>query len=186
MSDARLVEFDNIGTLEEWNSDGLRSLIQTMPNVPDMIEKTLRYPGTIEYLRVLKKLGFFSEEPVEVDGRLIKPLDVTAKLLFPKWKMQPGDREFTVMRVTIKGVEEGKEKKYVYNLFDESDVENQLTSMARSTGYTCTGAAQLILNGIFNRKGVCPPEYIGEDKVSFKYLLKHLEDRNIYYKKTEL
>lgn len=186
MSDARLVEFDKIGTLEEWNSDGLRSLIQTMPHVPDMIEKTLRYPGTIEYLRVLKKLGFFSEEPVEVDGKKIKPLDVTAKLLFPQWQMQPGDREFTAMRVTIKGIEDGVKKKYVYNLFDEFDVESNITSMARTTGYTCTGAVQLVLNGIFTRKGVCPPEYIGADKNSFDFLLNHLAERNIHYKKTQV
>ncbi|MFQ3333229.1 MAG: lysine 6-dehydrogenase, partial [Flavobacteriales bacterium] len=45
LSDTELIEFDEIGTLESWNSDGLRSLIKTMAHVPNMIEKTLRYPG---------------------------------------------------------------------------------------------------------------------------------------------
>nr|MBC8401883.1 saccharopine dehydrogenase NADP-binding domain-containing protein [Candidatus Neomarinimicrobiota bacterium] len=59
LSDAELVNFDSVGTLEAWNSDGLRSLAKTM-KIPNMIEKTLCYPGTIEYLRVLREGGFFS------------------------------------------------------------------------------------------------------------------------------
>ena len=42
LSDTELVDFDEIGTLESWNSDGLRTLNQTMSHVPNMIEKTLR------------------------------------------------------------------------------------------------------------------------------------------------
>jgi len=55
LSEPELIHFDGIGTLESWNSDGLRSLLFTMKNIPDMIEKTLRYPGCIEYLRVLRE-----------------------------------------------------------------------------------------------------------------------------------
>ena len=83
LSDPELIHFDGVGTLESWNSDGLRSLIKTMPNIPNMIEKTLRYPGCIEYLRVLRESGFFSYEEVEVKGVKVRPIDVTAKFLFP-------------------------------------------------------------------------------------------------------
>jgi lysine 6-dehydrogenase len=82
LSDAELVEFPGVGTLESWNSDGLRSLIKTI-NVPDMIEKTLRYPGTIQYLKVLRETGFFSYKPIDIDGKQIRPIDLTSKLLFP-------------------------------------------------------------------------------------------------------
>ena len=58
LSDTELIEFEGIGTLESWNSDGLRSLIDTMPHIPNMIEKTLRYPGCVEYLKVLRESGF--------------------------------------------------------------------------------------------------------------------------------
>ena len=60
LSDTELVDFESIGTLESWNSDGLRTLIKTMDHVPNMIEKTLRYPGCVEYLKVLRESGFFS------------------------------------------------------------------------------------------------------------------------------
>jgi Saccharopine dehydrogenase and related proteins len=74
LSDPELIHFDGVGTLESWNSDGLRSLIKTMPNIPNMIEKTLRYPGCIEYLRVLRETGFFSYEEMDVKGQKVRPL----------------------------------------------------------------------------------------------------------------
>lgn len=101
LSETELIEFEEIGTLESWNSDGLRSLIKTMPHVPNMIEKTLRYPGCVEYLKVLRASGFFSYEEIEVNGVKIKPIDLTSKLLFPKWEMKDGDKDFTIMRMNI-------------------------------------------------------------------------------------
>ena len=185
LSDPELIHFDGVGTLESWNSDGLRSLIKTMPHIPNMIEKTLRYPGCIEYLRVLRETGFFSHEEIEVKGIKIKPVDVTAKLLFPKWKLKPGEEEFTVMRIRMEGKEDGKAKKYEYNLLDRTEKSSGTLSMARTTGYTCTAVSNLVLNGQFNRKGICPPEYVGEKESDFDFVVKYLADRGVFYKKKE-
>lgn len=182
LSDAELVHFDGIGTLESWNSDGLRSLIKTMAGIPNMIEKTLRYPGCIEYLRVMRDAGFFSYEPVDVNGVSVRPIDVTAKLLFPRWKLKPGEREFTVMRIKIKGIEDGRNKQYTYNLLDFTDSESSTLSMARTTGYTCNAAVNLVLSGKFSRKGLCPPEYLGEDEGNFAGVIDYLKDRRVHYK----
>lgn len=181
LSDPELIHFDGVGTLESWNSDGLRSLIKTMPNIPNMIEKTLRYPGCIEYLRVLRETGFFSYEEIDVKGNKIRPIDLTAKLLFPKWKLKPGEEEFTVMRIVIEGEEAGKEKRYQYNLLDRTDRKTNTLSMARTTGYTCTAAVHLVLDGKFNRKGICPPEYLGEDEGNFKFIVDYLQQRGVTY-----
>jgi lysine 6-dehydrogenase len=181
LSDPELINFPGVGTLESWNSDGLRSLIRTMPEIPDMIEKTLRYPGCIEYLRVLREAGFFSYEPVHVNGVAIRPIDVTARLLFPKWKLQPGEEEFTVMRIRIKGIENGKSKEYVYNLLDRTDRETSTLSMARTTGYTCNAAVNLVLKDKFTRKGICPPEYLGEEASNFQFVVDYLKERNVNY-----
>jgi lysine 6-dehydrogenase len=182
LSDPELVHFENTGTLESWNSDGLRSLIKTMPNIPNMIEKTLRYPGCVEYLRVLRETGFFSHEEMDIKGVKVRPIDVTAKLLFPKWKLKPGEEEFTVMRIRMSGTENGTSKTYEYNLFDRTDKSTNTISMARTTGYTCTGAAQLVMNGSYQRKGISPPEFLGEDESNFKFMIKHLEERGVIYK----
>lgn len=181
LSDAELIHFQHAGTLESWNSDGLRSLIKTMPDIPNMIEKTLRYPGCIEYLKVLRESGFFSFEAIDVNGVKVRPVDVTAKLLFPKWKLKPGEEEFTVMRIRISGNENGKERSYQYDLFDRTDTKTQNLSMARTTGYTCTAVADLILEEKFKRKGICPPEYVGENKDHFDHIVNYLKARNVNY-----
>jgi len=185
LSDPELVHFDGVGTLESWNSDGLRSLIRTMHGIPNMIEKTLRYPGCIEYLRVLRESGFFSYEEMEIRGVKIRPIDITAKLLFPKWKLKPGEEEFTVMRIRMSGEEGDESKAYEYNLLDRTDKASNTLSMARTTGYTCTAAVNLVADGKFSRKGICPPEFLGEDGDNFSFILNYLKERGVIYQVIE-
>lgn len=184
LSEAELKHFEPIGSLEAWNSDGLRTLLKTI-KIPNMIEKTLRYPGTIEYIKVLRETGFFSDKEILVDGLQVRPIDVTAKLLFPVWELKKDEEDFTMMRVIIKGTENGKEKKYTYDLFDKYDKETETTSMARTTGYTCTAIANLFVNGMIKQKGICPPEYIGADEANYKFVINYLKDRGVEYKITE-
>lgn len=180
LSDPELIHFKEVGTLEAFNTDGLRSLISTM-KIPNMIEKTMRYPGCIEYLRVLRESGFFSYDEIDVKGKKVRPIDVTAKLLFPKWKLKPGEGDFTIMRIIIEGQENQQEKTYNYNLYDEYDKETKTISMARTTGYTCSAVANLVLDGKFNRVGISPPEFVGIEEENFRYVLKYLKDRNVNY-----
>ncbi len=181
LSDAELIPFPGIGTLESWNSDGLRSLIKTMPHIPDMIEKTLRYPGCIEYLRVLRAAGFFSYDEIEVNGQKVRPVDVTAKLLFPKWKLKPGEEDITIMRIVIEGEENGVAKTYMYHLLDKYDRPTSTISMARTTGYTCTAVAHLLMDGKFNRIGINPPEIVGDEKGCYEFVMVYLEERGVRY-----
>lgn len=185
LSDCEYVEFDTIGTLESFNSDGLRSIIYTMPHIPNMKEKTLRYPGHVEYIKVLKESGFFNSEQVDVNGASISPLDFTSKILFKEWKLGDTEEELTVMRITLKGEQaDGHVKEIIYNLYDENDPLTQTSSMARSTGYTATAAAHVLLNGLFNEKGVFPPELVGKHEVCFDYILTYLMERGLLYKKS--
>ena len=177
LSDTELIEFEGVGTLESWNSDGLRSLIDTMPHIPNMIEKTLRYPGCVEYLKVLRESGFFSYDEIEVNGQKVRPIDLTAKLLFPKWQLKEGEKDFTVMRIIMKGKENGKDTSYRYDLLDR--FQNGTISMARTTGFTCTAVANLVVNGIYKRIGISPPEYLGEH---FEFVRNYLAERGVIYK----
>lgn len=180
LSESEFVEIDPIGTLEASNTDGLRSLLRTM-KIPNMKEKTMRYPGHYEYMRVLLESGFFRKEPVEIDGVPVRPIDVTAKLLFPLWRLRPGEPDITVMQIRIAGDEGGKRREYVYRLFDRNDEETGVSSMARTTGYTCTAAARLLLDGDYARKGISPPEFLGTDETCFRKILGYLEERNVRY-----
>ncbi len=185
LTDCEYVEFDKVGTLESFNSDGLRSIIYTMPHIPNMKEKTLRYPGHVEYVRVLKESGFFSEEKIDVKGMQVSPLDFTCKILFNEWKLGETEEELTVMRVTLKGENaNGQTEEIVYNMHDEYCKDTNTSSMARTTGYTATAAANMFLDGLFSEKGVFPPELVGKHEACFNYFLKYLEERNIHYIKS--
>ena len=184
LTDCEFVEFDGVGTLESFNSDGLRSIIYTMPHIPNMKEKTLRYPGHVEYVRVLKESGFFGDESIEVNGTSVNKLDFTSKILFNEWKLGEEEEELTVMRVSLKGENEsGETVEIVYDLHDEYCPETKTSSMARTTGYTATAAANLFLEGVFQEKGVFPPELVGKHKACFDYFMSYLEERNIHYRK---
>jgi len=185
LTDCEYIDFKKVGTLESFNSDGLRSIIFTMPHIPNMKEKTLRYPGHVEYIKVLKEAGFFNTKKIEVDGVMVSPLDFTSKILFNEWKLGDTEEEQTVMRITLKGENiHGQIEEIVYNLHDEYCTETQTSSMARTTGYTATAAVNLFLEGLFKEKGVFPPELVGKHKVCFDYFMSHLKERNIHYVKS--
>ena len=184
LTDCEFVEFDNVGTLESFNSDGLRSIMFTMPHIKNMKEKTLRYPGHVEYVSVLKESGFFNTKEIEVNGTKISPLDFTSKVLFNEWKLGETEEEITVMRITVKGENtDGKIEEITYTLHDEYCSETKTSSMARTTGYTASAAANLFLEGEFTEKGVFPPELVGKHEDCFHYFLNYLKERNIHYKK---
>lgn len=184
LTDCEYVDFEGVGTLEAFNSDGLRSIIKTMPHIPNRKEKTLRYPGHVEYIRVLKESGFFSDDKIEVNGVGISPLDFTSKVLFAEWKLGDTEEELTVMRITLRGEnDKGEKEVIIYDLHDEYCNDTKTSSMARTTGYTATAAANLFLDGLFDEKGVFPPELIGKHENCFNYFIKYLAERGVKYVK---
>lgn len=185
LSDPEIVNFEGIGSLESFNTDGLRSIMFTMAHIPNMKEKTLRYPGHIEYVRVLRESGFFDPTPIPVGGQMVSPLDLTSKLLFKEWKLGETEPEFTVMRVSVTGEAGGIKRKVTYDLMDEYDPRTQTSSMARTTGYTATAAVHLLENGIFTEKGLFPPELVGRHKACFEFFLSYLSERGVHYRRSE-
>ena len=183
LSDPELIDFPNIGTLEAFNSDGLRTLATTVKG-DYLIEKTLRYKGHIEKMAVLRDTGFFDKEPILINGTMISPLEFTARLLFPKWKLQPGEEDLTIMRVITEGLKDGVRKRYTWDLFDKLDKETGVHSMARTTGYTATVVARLLSEGLYSHKGVSAPEYLGKDAGIVEFLLQGLRERGIVYTET--
>jgi saccharopine dehydrogenase-like NADP-dependent oxidoreductase len=128
----------------------------------------------------MQQAGFFDTNPIRINDADITPLEFTSKLLLKEWKLEPEDKEFTVMKVIVK-----RENKTVeYNLYDEFDAATKTSSMARTTGYTCTAAVNLITQNLFTEKGVFPPELIGKDKACFDFVIEYLKERNVHWKKS--
>jgi saccharopine dehydrogenase-like NADP-dependent oxidoreductase len=184
LSDSEYIAFDEIGTLEAFNTDGLRTMLKTM-KVPNMKEKTLRYPGHIEYIKVLLDAGFFSTKEILVGNTTVKPIEVTNKILFNEWKLSPDDLEFTVMRIIIEGQEDGENVRYTYNLFDKYDPTTKISSMARTTGYTATAAVHLMLQGKCKKWGIIAPEFIANNDENMNFIIEYLAERNVIYHLTK-
>jgi len=183
LSDPELLHFPGVGTLEAFNSDGLRTLIHTI-TAPNKKEKTLRYPGHIDKIAVLRNTGFFDEAPIEIGGTSIRPIDVTAKLLFPKWELKEGEVDITVMQVIVEGMKGGRRVRYTYDLLDRYDPETRIHSMARTTGYAATMAVRMFGEGLYDRKGISPPEFVGRNEACVEFILRGLEERGVRFKRT--
>ncbi len=184
LTEREMIDFPGVGTLEAFNTDGLRTLIKTM-RVPHMKEKTLRFPGHAEIMRILRATGYFDEQLVEVSGVKIRPVDLTARLLSSAWQLGPGEEDMTVMRVEVEGLLNGRRVLRRYDLLDRYERETATTSMARTTGYTCTGLARVVADGLFTEPGISPPEVVGRAPGCFAFVVRHLEERGVRFTETE-
>lgn len=193
LSEPEIMELPHAGKLEAFNTDGLRSLAYTL-KVPQMKEKTLRYPGHIELMRVFRHTGLFSHEPIRVGGKpgqpesgtLVRPIDVISALMFPKWTYEPGESDLTVMRVIAEGGgAAGRKVRVTYDLFDVLDTKTGFTSMSRTTAFPCTIAARLLASGKLKQPGVVPPEFIGMMPGMLEHFLKELGERGVKYERKE-
>jgi len=148
-----------VGRCEAFFTDGLNTLLFTLPKrgVKHAFEKTVRYPGHASQMQVLQDAGFFSSEPVSVGDQVVIPSKVTSALLTPLLEHED-PRDITVMRVTAKGNLGKSPSSVTYTLMDFYDEVTGVTSMARTTSYTCSVAAQMVAAGAVRAKGVIPPE----------------------------
>jgi len=182
LTEVEPVDFPGVGTLEAFNTDGLRTLLRM--DVPSMVEKTLRYPGHAEKMRMLRETGFFGTELLEAGGARVRPLDVTAKLLFASWQLGPGEEDFTVMRIVVEGEKGGRRSRHTWDLLDRFDRQTGTTSMARTTGYTCTAAVRMVAAGLYDHKGISPPELVGRDAGAYAFMMSELAARGVVFRET--
>jgi len=169
MTDLESIDFEGIGQLDAFNSDGLRSLMD-LP-IPNMVEKTLRYPGHIQKIIEMRDKGLLESDKI----------NETASKLISAWEPSELDYDQTILRVEFAGIKDGKEKREVYDLIDRYDQENNVSSMARTTGYTCTACASLLLSGKFLKKGLFNLESLGQDPELVNLILLYLSDRNVNF-----
>jgi saccharopine dehydrogenase-like NADP-dependent oxidoreductase len=178
LSGLEKIDFPGLGKLEAFYTDGLRNLIDTLGDVEDMWEKTLRYPGHAEKVKLLRSLGFFDEEKVDVEGVSVSPRKFTVELFKRKlWK--PKVKDVVALKVEVSGIENGEKRLYSYHLLDRYDEKTGFTAMARTTAYTASITAQLILKKALKEKGVVPPEKVGMNRAFFKLFLEELDRRGI-------
>ncbi len=169
LSDIELIHYDETGDLEAFNSDGLRSILTTMAHIPNMKEKTIRYPGHAKLMKSYREKGLFDESKIEE----------TSKKLFKEWKLRKNEPEFTIMNIIIRGTSNGEKQEVKYHLYDEYDPKTKTSSMSRTTGYTATATVNLLLNNMWTEPGVFPPEIVGKKEGCTNCILDYLRKRNV-------
>lgn len=179
LTDVELIDVPGVGSLEAFNTDGLRSLLRTC-STPNMVEKTLRYPGHAIRMKILREAGFFSSEPIQAASGSVVPRDVSESLLFDAWRFDDGDLDLTVLRIVVEGTKDGRRERHVYNMVDHYNPATETMSMARTTGYTCTAMANLVARGIWTEPGLATPEVIGRNQNAYDAVIDHLRARDVY------
>ena len=186
LTEPELVDFPGLGTLEAFLTDGLRSLLR-LDGIPEMVEKTLRYPGYAGRIELLRDTGFLSPRPLRCPSGEIVPLEVTSQLLFDAWRQAPGDRDLTVMRMEVDAVDDGGHSvTRRWDLLDRYDTVSGTTSMARTTGYTCTAGVRMLARGLWGSRGVHPPEDVGRNATCFDFIMEELKKRGVEFRVRDL
>lgn len=168
MSEIESLYFKGIGHMEAFNTDGLRSLLQTV-NIPTMAEKTIRYNGHATLIQKLIDAGFFKQAH----------RDATAKVLLEQWQFGKNEPDLTVMEISATGTKDGQAIAETFQLIDHYDHANNISSMARTTGFTCAAGVRLALSHEDLPTGVIPPEIIGQNQVWFDHIFTELAHHNI-------
>jgi len=178
------IHFPDLGKLEAFYTDGLRSLLETITNIDEMWEKTLRYPGHAEKIKLLSQLGLFDSNPILIENTQIPPRKITAKLLSQKLT-RPEIKDIVALSVDVSGIANGTETSYTYHLLDRFDIENHITSMARTTAYPASIIAKLTLEGKIDEKGIVAPEKLGMNPKVFQSFMDEMKKRRITIEETK-
>lgn len=162
---------DKLMALESFLTDGVRTLLD-YTDVDTIIEKTIRYSGYAEKIKILRDTGLLNQPHKKT----------VSKLLVDAWEMTEEDKDFTIMRLNIVGEDIfGHPVNETYTLFDEYDEQTNTSSMARTTGYMCTAGVRLINKNDLDI-GMFTPEGIGHNPYFVQFIIDELEKRNVILK----
>jgi lysine 6-dehydrogenase len=124
--------------------------------------KTVRYPGHVEKIRVLRDLGFLDLEPVlvETEGggpQRVVPRRLAHRVIAPRLQF-PGEPDLVILRVACRGEDEaGRPLAVTYEILDFEDERTGFTAMERTTAYPAAIVLAYIASGAAPR-GAIPLE----------------------------
>ena len=180
LTEPERLDFPGVGELEAFNTDGLRTLM-SFEKIPELVERTLRYPGHLDLILMLRDSGFFDPEKRTIDGSEVIPLALTSELLIEQWQQGPTDYDVTAMRLEVEGLLDGQPTHRTYDLCDHFDRQQGISSMARTTGYPCAAVARLVAAGTYRHPGVSPPELVGRHDACYEAVMADLEARGVTF-----
>jgi lysine 6-dehydrogenase len=129
-------------------SGGTSTLPETfLGQVGECFEKTLRYPGHLNLLRTLYDLGLFSSEKQRIDGAMVAPRQIMARLFEDKFR--GNEPELTILRVEA----HHGDVTASFSMVDYTDKATGLTSMMRTTAWPASIVLQMMIDGQVAKRG---------------------------------
>lgn len=180
LSGKELISFDlPFEEMECFYTDGLNSLLHTMRGKihDELWEKTIRHKGHAEEVKTLISCGLFSKRPVRVRDRRVVPREILEVLLDSRIKLGR-EKDATLMRVIVTGEKSGRPKTHVFEMMDHFDNEKGYTSMAKTTCFPASVAAQMIVSGKIKKRGSLFPEQVFQGLL-YKPFMEELEKRGV-------
>lgn len=165
--------------MECFFTDGLSSLLHTMKGKirGDLYEKTVRHRGHAQGFMTIRECGFFSTEPVTVGGRAVVPRQISEALLEERMRLGE-ETDVTLLRILVSGKKTGRPQTHVFEMMDQADPEKKHSSMARTTSFPASIAAQMLVSGRVAARGAVFPENVF-DRDLFPAFMEGLEKRGV-------
>lgn len=155
--------------LESFISDGVRSFLTSFPDVPEVVERTLRHPGHLDFMKNLQALNLLSCKPVKYDHMDIVPCQFLAQLIEQNFSILPSE-DYFIMEIVVRG-KGGKTDSHYY--FIEYDHKRGISALVTAVAVTAVEVLNLIRSGIINKKGVYPLELLADEPVYTALIQAH-------------
>ena len=148
-----------LGRLEAFHTAGGLSTMafRYEGRIGTMEYKTLRYPGHAQIIEAMRELGFFSLDPIDVNGQRIVPRQVSIAVMEPSLR-KPASADLVALRVIVEGTKASKPVRHEWELVDHYDAERGITAMMRTTGYSLSITGQMQASGAIDLAGVYTPD----------------------------
>jgi lysine 6-dehydrogenase len=143
----------------------------------DLYEKTVRHRGHAQGFKTLEECGFFSTDPVQIGGQRVIPRQVLEALLEERLKLGE-EKDATLLRILVSGTKSGVPQTHVFEMVDYGDPEKKYTSMARTTCFPASIAAQMIASGQASVRGVVFPETVFAQDL-YPFFMEGLRKRGV-------
>jgi len=107
---------------------------------------------------MLRELGLLGETPIAVDGASVVPKRFLDALLYPRVRLEAGERDLALLRVDAVGARGGASWRARAEMVDRWS--DGFTAMARTTGFTASVVARFIARGEIRARGLQRPEAV--------------------------
>jgi saccharopine dehydrogenase-like NADP-dependent oxidoreductase len=167
-----------IGTVEAYYNWYPDTTIEELglTEIKEAWEKTVRWLGHCDMWKKLFALNFTSREPLTVGDCKISPRDFLVAWGEKYLQYEKGEGDAVVLRVEVIG-DEGI---YRYEMMDFYNEKEDLTAMARTTGFPASIVAQMIALGEIKEGGILDPGKLGWDLGVAKKFFSELAKRGIF------